>query len=567
MAPSPQPNIFANDAGGTLSLRFWGLIVVVGIGTGLGGGLLMKLLRATQHLSWSYSGATFLAAVQRDSGLRRIVVLIAAGLVVAIVRWLLQRGATGGHSGELTEAIWFRSGHVAEGKTLVRAALSIVIVGMGASLGREAAPKQTGAAIASALSRWVGLSPAESRLLAACGAGAGMAAVYNVPLGGALFAIEVLLGTLALPLVVPAFAASLIATATSWLMLPMVPSYQVPSYRLSLPLALGALVAGPVLGLASVAYVRLIAWADRRKGEGWTMWIAPVVVFAVLGALAIPFPQLLGNGKDVVQQNFIAPGGIGLLLALVVLKPLVTAACLGSGAPGGLFTPSMTYGALIGSVLGEAWARVWPGAPLGSCALVASTAVLAATTQGPVSAIVLVLELTRHVDAIMVPIMLAVAGAVGCARLIDVRSVYSARVHAGRAAAKPVAPADAPASRLVSTDYAVISASAPYAEVAHALLATKAPALYVVDETGALLGAITPARALELPPDGQPLATVTAADLSRPVPAIEAGGAEDAIAQRLAASGAAEMPVVEVPGCRLVGLARAPVRSAVTQGP
>jgi hypothetical protein len=68
------------------------------------------------------------------------------------------------------------------------------------------------------------------------------------------------------------------------------------------------------------------------------MWIAPVVVFAVLGALAIPFPQLLGNGKDVVQQVFIAPGGIGLLLALVVLKPLVTAACLGSGAPGGLFT-------------------------------------------------------------------------------------------------------------------------------------------------------------------------------------------------------------------------------------
>jgi CIC family chloride channel protein len=394
---SPQPNVLSAGAPFGFSPWFWLLVVGTGIGAGVGGGLLMALLRAVQHLSWSYSAGTFLDAVEQVGWQQRIVVVVAAGILVGAVRWLWKQ-PPGGHAGELAEAIWFRCGRLPLAPALGRAVLSIVIVGMGASLGREAAPKQTGAAIANALAERARLSALERRLLVACGTGAGMAAVYNVPFGGALFALEVLLGSLALPLIAPALATSLIATWVSWLFLPNVAEYSVPGYDVSTPQIVWAIVFGPLAGLAAVAYIRAIAWADSHRPQGWPLFAAPLLVFAALGLLALVFPQLLGNGKDVVQQLLLDQLALPLLLPLLVLKPLVTSACLGSGAPGGLFTPTLTCGALLGGLCGRLWDFVWPGASAGSHALIGAAALLAAAMQGPVSAIVLVLELTRSAD-------------------------------------------------------------------------------------------------------------------------------------------------------------------------
>jgi chloride channel protein, CIC family len=199
----PQPNLHLGGGASGLSLRFWALALLTGVGAGLGGGGLMLLLRAVQHLAWTYRTGTFLAAVERTGSAQRIAVLVGVGVIVGLYR-CLTKSNTGGHGGELAEAIWFHSGYVAALATSIKAVLSIFIVGLGASLGREAAPKQLGAVVASVLAGWGRLSPPERRLLAACGAGGGVAAVYNVPFGGALFALEVLLGTLALPLVLPA---------------------------------------------------------------------------------------------------------------------------------------------------------------------------------------------------------------------------------------------------------------------------------------------------------------------------------------------------------------------------
>jgi hypothetical protein len=126
--------------------------------------------------------------------------------------------------------------------------------------------------------------------------------------------------------------------------------------------------------------------------------VTPLLALTALGFVSIAFPQVLGNGKDVVQQALTASPGMGLLGALLPLRLLATAGCLGSGTPGGLFTPTITYGALLGGLLGCFGARVWPGLPVGSCALLGAGAVLAATTQGPVSAVALTLELTQRVD-------------------------------------------------------------------------------------------------------------------------------------------------------------------------
>jgi CIC family chloride channel protein len=176
--------------------------------------------------------------------------------------------------------------------------------------------------------------------------------------------------------------------------------------------------------------------------------VAPIVIFTTLGALAIAYPQLLGNGKDLVQQVFTNRLGLGLLAVLLVLKPAMTAACLGSGAPGGLFTPTLTLGVLFGALLGHGWGALWPGAGTGSYAIIGGAAVLAASMQGPLSAVVLMLELTHTADGLMVPILMAVAEATIVARLLGAQSIYSARLQLrgdARGPAQRVGPLEPPA--------------------------------------------------------------------------------------------------------------------------
>jgi len=246
--PDPQPNVFGYEESFGFSPRFWVLVFLTGVGAGLGGAALMELLRFAEHLAWSYESGDFLTAVSNSTMTRRLEVLFGAGILVAIFRSVLRR-PTGGHGTEVAAAIWFRSGELPFFRTLVRAVGSIIIVALGASLGREGAPKQVGAALAGALAKYGKLSCSQRRLLVACGAGAGLAAVYNVPLGGALFAVEILLGSLSLLLVLPAMATSLIAVTVSWLFLPNEATYSFPSYPFS-PIALAGAV---ILGLLAAA--------------------------------------------------------------------------------------------------------------------------------------------------------------------------------------------------------------------------------------------------------------------------------------------------------------------------
>lgn len=166
------------------------------------------------------------------------------------------------------------------------------------------------------------------------------------------------------------------------------------------------------------------------RPRGWMRVAAPIVVFAALGMLAIAYPQLLGNGKNVIQLALVAQLSVALLAVLLVLKPIATAACLGSGAPGGLFTPTLAFGVLLGGLLGKGWSELWPGSPLGSYAIIGGAAVLGASMQGPLAAIVLLLELTHHADALIVPVLLAVVEATVLARVLGAPSIYSARLFA-----------------------------------------------------------------------------------------------------------------------------------------
>src|SRR5580692_3686442 len=291
------------------ALRFWLAVCLIGTSTGLAAAALTRLLEVVQHVAWRGSGTNILAAARQASGSRHLVVLLAAGILTGVGQVILKE-LSSGNGIDTTAAIWFYAGRMPALRTLGSAVLSIFAVGMGASMGREGAPKQAGAVFANFFADAEGLSDEQRRLLVACGAGAGMGAAYGVPLGGALFALEVMRGKLALRFVLPALFASVVATAVSWLALPDAPTYVIPAYAGSMSSVMWACLAGPIAGVVSVGYVRAITWADRTKPQGWQRLIAPVVVLGLLGAASISFPQLLGNGKDVSQlafTNLVAP--------------------------------------------------------------------------------------------------------------------------------------------------------------------------------------------------------------------------------------------------------------------
>lgn len=418
---------------------------MTGVAAGVGAIVMMAVLRAVQHAAFSYSSGEYSAAAAAHGDLRRVLVVLGGGLVAGAGWWLMCR-RLGGTGGEPTRAVRSGTDDLSLSRTAISGALSEVVIGLGASLGREAAPQHTAAAFGAWIGRRFALPPEQRMLLIACGAGAGVGAVYNVPVAGALFAAEVYLGSIGLATVVPALVTSAVATAVAWLTLPNHAVYHLPPLpHPALGLLIWALVAGPVLGVAAAAFVRLVAWASDHRPHGRGLLVAPPAAFALLGLASIGYPLLLGNGRDLAQFAFTGGGAIATLAALAVLKPVVSAMCLGSGARGGLFTPMLSTGAVLGALLGHVWALALPGGPAAACALAGAGAMLAAGMQAPLAAIAFTIELTNTLNSSLVAVLLAVAGAVIVARRLEPRSIYTCRlpaiaegpVRAKRAPARP----------------------------------------------------------------------------------------------------------------------------------
>lgn len=395
--------------------------VLTGIGAGLGGMLLALLLHAIQHLAYGYGIAhvigseSFLSGVTGAEPLRRLAVLTVCGIVAGGGWWALYR--YGRPLVSIRRAVRAADPRMPFVSTTVHALLQIVTVALGSPLGREVAPREIGSLLAGRFAHAARLTPDDCRLMVACGAGAGLAAVYNVPLGGAIFVLEVLLGTFEMRALIVAVVTSAIAAIVAWLGLGNEHQYTVPAFVLSTPLVAWSIVCGPLFGFAAYGFVRLTTRARANAPKDWRLPVFALLSFAVIGVLSMGFPQLLGNGKGPASLGFDGTLTIGLAAVLLVLKVLIEAGSLRAGAEGGLLTPGLANGALLGVVLGGLWSIVWPGASLGGCALIGATAFLAASMQMPITAVVLLLEFTRANHDCLVPTLLAVAGSLVAYRL------------------------------------------------------------------------------------------------------------------------------------------------------
>jgi len=413
--------------GGTSMPVLLGVMILTGLGAGLGGMFLALLLHFIQHLAYGYSvhaligDESFLQGVSASTPTRRVLVMTLCGLVAGLGWWALYR--FGRPLLSIKQAIARADPRMPKASTTVHALLQIVTVALGSPLGREVAPREIGAAFAGWLCHRAGLSAADSRIMVACGAGAGLAAVYNVPLSGALFVLEVLLGTFSLAAMIPAIVTSVIAALVAWIGLGDESQYRVLPLAISPSLIAWSIVAGPAFGLAAHGFVRLTTAARARapRDAGLLPWC--LAVFLIIGLLAVPFPQLLGNGKGPAQMGFDNDLGIRLAAILLMLKLLVVTASLRAGAEGGLLTPSVAIGALLAIVIGSLWNLAWPGVPTGAFAIVGATAFLASSLKMPVTAIALMIEFTRPDHDFLIPILFCVGGSIAafhlCARHFD----------------------------------------------------------------------------------------------------------------------------------------------------
>jgi H+/Cl- antiporter ClcA len=387
--------------------RLLAVSVLVGLAAGVGGAVLVLVLHGAQHLAYGYRSETFLVGVEQAAAARRVLALTVGGAVVGTGWWVLARWA--GARTTVAHAVADPAGGMPVRATAVDAVLQVMAVGVGASLGREGAPRQVGAAVAGWMARRAGLGLHAQRTLLACGAGAGLAAVYDVPLAGVVFTLEVVLASARVRHLLPAALSAGVATVVAWPVVGRGPVYAVTPVTTTPALLVCALLLGPLAGVVGLGFVRLTG-PVRRPG-GWRLPAAVTAVLGALGGVAVVFPQLLGNGRGAAQLALDGTAPLPLLAVLLVLKPLVTAACLRGGVVGGLLTPALATGALLGAVAGRGWSVLWAGSPTGALVVVGAAAVLAATTAAPVTAVVLTLELTGSGPGVWLPVLLAVAGA------------------------------------------------------------------------------------------------------------------------------------------------------------
>lgn len=390
------------------------------VGAGLGGMALALLLHAIQHLAYHYSlshvvsSESFLAGVESATPHRRLAVAMGAGVVAGVGWFALYR--YGRPLVSIKRAV-DEGAPMPPGSTIVHALLQIVTVAMGSPLGREVAPREIGALIASRLAAVFAL-PAEQRTwIVAAGAGAGLAAVYGVPLAGAVFTLEVLLGTFNPSAAALALFMSALAALIASLGLGSGVQYAVPTLSLNHWLTVWALLFGPIFGVAGFAFRRATATARAHAPRGVWLPVLCMLSFTALGLLSMRFPELLGNGKGPAQLGFQGEMALGMACTLLALKVIVICASLRAGAIGGLLTPGLACGALLAIACSALWNAALPGVSASACAIVGGAAFLATSMRMPLTAIVLVAEFTGLPQALVPAVLLAVAGSVGAARL------------------------------------------------------------------------------------------------------------------------------------------------------
>ncbi|MFN2475795.1 MAG: ClcB-like voltage-gated chloride channel protein [Chthoniobacterales bacterium] len=414
----------------------------------------------------------------------RVAVPALGGLIAGAVlhfgtRWRSQVPTT-----DYMEAVVLGDGKISTRRSLVKCGSALFTIASGGSIGREGPLVQLSSVLASIAGRLQHWSAPRLRLLVGCGAAAGIASAYNAPIAGALFVAEIVLGSVAMEIFGPLVFSSVVATLTVRGFIGADPLYEIPRFRLNSNWEIGPyLLLGLFAGLMAPWFIRLLRASEREIARvAAPIYVKMCIGGLVVGALAVFHPEVCGNGYSAVSAILKGQWVWQTLLAILVFKVIATTATFGSGAVGGVFTPTLFVGASLGFLFGNA-AEHLPGHLVlnpSAFALVGMGAFLAAATHAPIMAIIMIFELTLDYEIIL-PLMLACVVAYYSSVSIEKRSIYAEALKRKGAGDYRHQLAELHVRDLMKTDPLTVSPNARFAEIGRQFIATRFNYLYVTE--------------------------------------------------------------------------------------
>jgi len=404
--------------------------IVIGLLGGLGAVGFRECIRIFQVVAWQTDDVT-LSYLRDLPSWWKVLSPAVGGLIVGLIIVRFAAEAKGHGVPEVMEAVALQGGRIRPRVVVAKLIASGVCIASGGSVGREGPIVQIGSAIASSIGQWLRVGERRMRTLVGCGAAAGIAATFNAPVAGALFAVEIILGDFGVTQFSPIVISSVTATVVSRHFLGDFPAFVVPAYRLVSAnelFAYGAL--GIIAGLVALLFVRMLYGAeDLFDTLTIPAVLKPAVGGVLIGVIAIRFPAIFGVGYEAINEALTGKIGWGLLLILVVVKIMAVSLTIGSGGSGGIFAPSLFIGAMAGGAVGTVVHSLWPGASgsPGAYALVGMGAVVAAGTHAPITAIVMIFELTGDYKIIL-PLMISCIIATLLATRLQKGSIYTLKL-------------------------------------------------------------------------------------------------------------------------------------------
>lgn len=512
---------------------FIGTALIVGIGTGLGAVAFRYLIQGVEWIGYDW-----FPAITAQWGKAYVLIIPAiGGLIVGPLVYFFAREAKGHGVPEVMEAVALRGGRIRPIVAVVKSLASAITIGSGGSVGREGPIVQIGSALGSSLGQKLGLSDDRIRNLVACGAAGGIAATFNAPIAGVVFALEIILGEFSVKyfssVVVSAVTASVIGRAVFG----NIPAFHIPvAYGIN---SLWEFAFYPILGLSAAVvgaiFVRLLYWSEDifAKWKSVPEWLQPMTGGLMLGALALAYPVITGItwermpqvynvGYDIIESALANQLALGTVLILLILKMIATSLTLGSGGSGGVFAPGLFMGAMFGTAFELTVNALFPGvaAPPGAYALVGMAALFAATAHAPLTAVLILFELTGDYH-IMLPLMLTVViSTLFAQKLLKGESIYSLKLTRRGVRLQRGKDVDVLQGVLVSEvmtqDIHTITMDMDLKELSRILNLTRQHGIAILDLQGKLWGMVTISDLEFAINKGMALSTTTVAKIGTP---------------------------------------------------
>ncbi|MGG5254375.1 chloride channel protein [Neobacillus sp. SM06] len=401
---------------------------IIGVGGGYGAVGFRWLINQFTYLFF-HRTQTELASYH---GVRTLFVPIIGGLMVGLLVHFFAREAKGHGVPEVMYAITEKKGVIRPRIVVFKAVASAISIGSGGSVGREGPIVQIGSAWGSTFGRLLGIREQNLKILVACGAAAGIAATFNAPIGGALFAFEVILGNFSRTNVSAIVISSVLSAAIGRLYFGNMASFPIPNYHVSgIIILLFFAILGIVGGLYGAVYAKVLLFFENLwdKMNSLPEWLKPAFGGIIIGAVGFFFPQVLGVGYPSIEKALVNHIDLNMLVVLLILKLFLTSITIASGGSGGVFAPGLFMGAMLGGAVGIIFQNLFPGMDIseGVFAAVGMATVFAGSAHAPITAMVMLFEMTGNYQLIL-PLMLATVIATTVSMKLSRESIYTMKL-------------------------------------------------------------------------------------------------------------------------------------------